>query len=380
MLPVGNVDRLITNIRMMHDAGVTGLFADHNGYLHRSNWAELQAYLMFKLMQDVDADTDAIIKAFTEHHYGDAAPLVRQYLYELEQARKAMKDLPYGVTYKSTLYNERVFPYLTPENIHHWQQYCDWMLEMARDGTYEQDNVRLLRRELDFAALVNWFEMQEYKPDYYQDYQAFIARIRSANNITSPRGTDLARKLGQSKLADLERRLQAGGKEKPLPAQFDGIDRDRIRTFMPTTKRNRTQPVDDADAAFGYATVVHQPRLPFKGGYCEFISRRHPRKLKRTAEIEVGLDRITPGEYKLYEMGTFEIGGSDALIWFGRSWATHLQVGKRLYMPGVANRWKAYVSLKFDGPTYGGDADTEDQVRISRLILVKASDDQGNAH
>ncbi len=44
--------------------------------------------------------------------------------------------------------------------------------------------------------------------------------------------------------------------------------------------------------------------------------------------------------------------------------------GQRLYEPGADNQWEAYVSLKFDGPTYGGKAE-QDRVLCDRIILVK---------
>jgi hypothetical protein len=48
-MPVGNVERVITNMRLMHKAGVRGIFLDHHGVNSRSGWSELQAYLVLKL-------------------------------------------------------------------------------------------------------------------------------------------------------------------------------------------------------------------------------------------------------------------------------------------------------------------------------------------
>ena len=33
----------------------------------------------------------------------------------------------------------------------------------------------------------------------------------------------------------------------------------------------------------------------------------------------------------------------------------NLEIGSQLYFPGESNRWKAWVSLKFTGPSYGGE-------------------------
>lgn len=61
----------------------------------------------------------------------------------------------------------------------------------------------------------------------------------------------------------------------------------------------------------------------------------------------------------------------DCWIWFSAaSWATNQQLGERLYEPGALNQYSAWVSLKFDGPTYGGTA-KEDLVLCDRIIVVK---------
>ena len=65
VMPVGNVERLITNVRLMHRAGVTGLFTDHCSFHARGGWSELQSYLLYKLMQDVNCDTGRIIAEST---------------------------------------------------------------------------------------------------------------------------------------------------------------------------------------------------------------------------------------------------------------------------------------------------------------------------
>jgi hypothetical protein len=117
----------ITNMRLMHKIGVRGIFLDHNGVNSRSGWSELQAFLVLKLAQDIDA----LIEEFTDHMYGPAAPLVRRYLDELESARKAMKTFAPQVTYKSRNFDDRTFPYLTPANIDRWQQTFGRMLKLA---------------------------------------------------------------------------------------------------------------------------------------------------------------------------------------------------------------------------------------------------------
>ncbi len=371
MLPVGNLRRNINQMRLMHRAGVEGIFTDHRGVNERSGLSELQSYLIIKLMQDVNRDADALIREFTDHHYGPAAALVRRYLDELEQGREAMHELPPGVTYTSgQRYDDRTFPYLTVANIHRWQSCFDRMeIEVAASPGYLA-NVRLLRRELDFASLWKWFPLRKAHPDYFADPAVFASRIEIANAAKAPAGMT-PRPLAPGALRELLAVIEGGGEEKALPAEFNGIDPSRIRTFVPTNTGRQSGPrrLRDPDAARGYAATVHQPDLPLQVGFYQWESRQPP-KGRQGARIRVERKDIVPGEYRLYKLGAIMVT-PDSWVWFSaRSWQTNQQLGEYLYEPGSPNRWDVWVSLKFDGPSYGGAA-AEDQVLCDRIIVVK---------
>ena len=370
VMPVGNVERVILNMQLMHKAGVTGIFTDHNGFNERAGWSELQSYLLYKLMQDVTCDTDAVLREFTDHHYGAAGALVRTYLAELEQGRKAMTVLPPGTTYRSSNYDERTFPYLTEANIHRWQIGFDQMEAQVAQDPAPLLNVRLLRRELDFATLWKWFDLVQAYPEHFTDYTTYEQRIIAVSQAKAPAGMK-ARPLGKDTLSDFTAVIQGGGKEKPLPPAFDGIDRAQVRTFVPKnySRQAGQRCVADADAAFGYAATVHKPDLPFQLGFYQWHTR-HPPTGTHGPRLSLDRDGIRPGVYQLHRLGTVTVT-PDSWIWFSaQSWGTHAQLGERAYEPGAENLWEAYVSLKFDGPTYGGTAD-EDQVLCDRIILVR---------
>ena len=370
-MPVGNVERIVKNVRLMHQAGVTGVFSDHNGFFERAGWSELQSYLLYKLMQDVNCDADAVTEEFTDHHYGAAAaPLVRQYLAELEQGRQEMTVLPGGTTYRSQEYDERTFPYLTLENIRRWQASFDQMEERTAGRAEQLLNVRTLRRELDFATLWRWLDLQKRYPDDFKDHTVYADRITAVNKAKAPAGMQ-PRPLGKSTLAEFLAVIQGGGREKPLPAAFDGIDRSQIKTFVPTNKGRQPGPklLVDPQAARGFACTVHLPDLPFQFGFYQWESRQPPRG-HHGPRVRLERNDITPGAYRLYELGTITVT-PDCLIWFSaKSWLTNIELGERLYEPGEDNCWKAYVSLRFDGPAYGGKA-KENQVLCDRVVLVK---------
>ncbi|MDP7248549.1 MAG: hypothetical protein QGF00_03020 [Planctomycetota bacterium] len=261
------------------------------------------------------------------------------------------------------------FPYLTVDNIYRWQQLFDKMEQKTAGHPEHLLNVRTVRRELDFATLWKWFELRKQHPEYFRDHRTHVQRITAVNDAKTPSGLK-PRPLGKSALEDFVAVIQGGGQEKPLPSQFDGIDKSRIRTFIPTNKaRVMKKRVVDPDAAFGFAATVHLPDLPFQFGFFQWKTRQPPTG-NHGPRRSLDLKEITPGSYRLYKLGTITVT-PDSLIWFSaKSWLTNLNAGKRLFEPGADNQWESWISLKFDGPSYRGKAE-KDLVLCDRIILVR---------
>ncbi len=376
--PVGNVDRLVTNMRLMHELGVAGLWIDHNGHRTRSGFSELQAWLIYKLSQDINLDDQELIAEFTDYMYGPAAPLFRRYLNELEAERKAMETLPPRVRFRSTEMDDATFPYLTPENIHRWQGYFDEMQALCEGLKRRYTvNLDLARRELDFATLWKWFDLVELAPDSYTDHTVLIERITAANSVEPEPAPEWEDRMinrrhfsnfGNALIPHFDTIIQAGGKEKPLPAELAGVDPANVRTFLPSRQRSAILTVLDPDAPFGFAVPADRPNLPFTFGI-------HDAETKTRLQNPVAKrDDITPGVYQLFDIGEVEIS-RHTVAYFGQSWQTKLDVSNHLHEPGAENRWHAYAELKFDGPSYGGTAD-EDIVLVGRVIFVSLSKDQ----
>ncbi len=114
--------------------------------------------------------------------------------------------------------------------------------------------------------------------------------------------------------------------------------------------------------------MVDRPGEPFRLGFSEWKSRT-PSVVNHGPRLEFSRDRIAPGEYRLYPLGEIDLTTDDSLIWFGRSWATNLEIGSQLYFPGEPNRWKAWVSLKFTGVNFDGEGEV--QILCDRVILVR---------
>lgn len=359
-MPFSSVYRFVTDLRLMNKAGVEGVFCDPSLVVASGDgFTELQQYVYCKLLKDIQSDVPALIREFTDHQFGGAAPLARKYFDELEDARETSKNPMRGYTYTTVEFDQE-FAYLTSERIHRWQGYFDQMEKAVAADARCLKNVRRLRRLLEFATLGRWNDLAKAYPDYFKDY-----RDHKPKEI--PRWCT-------SVVADFETVIQAGGKVKPLPEPLKNVDPSRVRRFVPTNTANSAQAKVqlDSEAAFGYAATIDLPDNPFHFG-CFQWETRNPPSGKRVARITVERKEITPGTYQVRKLGAITVT-PDCMIWFsGMSWQTNLEIGSRLYDPDGKNLWDAYVSLKFSGPAYGGQG-KEDQVLCDQIILVRQKD------
>ena len=117
--------------------------------------------------------------------------------------------------------------------------------------------MRSQRRELDIATLWKWFDLRAAWPGVYTDHRKVAERVLVANKAKAPSGIAPAWTLGEPLVAHFATLIDAGG-EKPLPAEFDGVARDRIRTFLPrnNARGEKKRSIQDPEAAFGTAAVV----------------------------------------------------------------------------------------------------------------------------
>ena len=333
MMPCGNIERLVTDLRLMNKARVEGVFYE---FTSSDNWCgdnftELQKYIYAKLLKDIDCDVPALIQEFTDYQYGPAAPRVRTYLRELEEVQHAAShdtSLAAGRGYSRRLT-------VPAEALKRWQGYFDRMASDAAADPRCLKNVRGLRRTLDFAALARWGELSKAYPEYFSDYLVFKRRL------------GMLPRFYVTMVEDWETMIKVAGHEKPLPAQFDGINKSLIRRLAPTRKRGSPKMFMDADAAFGYAAVVNLPDKPFTFGFYQNDAKAAgPKSTLNPGDIQ-------PGGYRLYKLGEIQVT-PDCIVWFSsRSWMTNLQLGDRLYSspsPENDNRYDVYVSLKFDKP------------------------------
>ena len=363
-LPFGNIGRLVNDIRLMHQAGVSGSFFEHDvGVTEGSGFSELQTWLMLKLWQNPDQDADRLIAEFLEYQYGPAAKPMRRYLDEQEQCRKTT------TLFISWNPGYAMFHHLTPDNLYRWEQDFDRMEALAGLKPAQRFNVQMVRFNLDMAILQKWQETAKRHPAYFTALAPVVERVRvafakAAKERCSPdlQGyTQIRLKSFDENLASLL--LFAENPGKPLPEPFAGIAPDRIRRMVP--QHGQTGRIKDGDAAFGVAGEEEFAGKTFKFGFYDQYNK------KFGLEKTLPLTEIKPDVYQFHKLGTVELT-PECLVWLGGSWMLSGKLGE-FYEPGVLNRWDVYISLKFSGPSFSpASKQAGDLVRSDQIVLVKA--------
>jgi hypothetical protein len=329
----GMLDRMVKDIRLMKAAGVEGVSVEFSGGTYNAaiDFSELQIYVYNKLLQDVDVDVPALVREFTDYQYGPAAEGARTYLREMEAAWLASS------TNTSLSAGRGVGRRLTgvpPETMRRWQEAFDRMEALAAGDARVHQNVRRLRRGLDYRTLAEWNVLAKACPAYFGDYRQVKQRL----------GAPPPWMVQQ--IADWELLIQTAGVEKPLPSPFDAMDKALVQRFVPVRGRGNPKMVLDPEAAFGYGAVVNLPDRPLTFGFYQEDTRTH------AARRAVDASGIPRGVYRLYPLGTITVT-PNCRIWFSGSWETKLELGERLHRPPSPdndNRYDVYVSLKFNPP------------------------------
>ena len=248
----------------------------------------------------------------------------------------------------------------------------DEMLARTAGDDARQDNLRLVRINLDRAVLLKWAQVKPLVDASFPSFAGIDQRIVDGFAVArrtrcSPAWASYMDARIQRATKDIEElRLFAEVVAKPLPGAFAALPESRVRRTVP--RRGRTDRLADPAAAFGVTTEMPLKNVSaeqvlsfgFYDGYSrKFVSNRVLKKSDIQAE-----------GYHLYALGTVALT-PDCLIWLDGSWGI---TGKldAFYEPGVHNRWEVYLSLKFEGPSFSDTpAPGENRVRCDQIVLIK---------
>ncbi|MDD4317357.1 MAG: DUF4838 domain-containing protein, partial [Victivallaceae bacterium] len=356
--PVGNLERLVEDVKLIKAAGVAGTYYEHDsGVSLSANFSELQTWMLLKLFQDPDHDPTLLIDEFTDYYYGDAALPMRKYISELESHRKELIAAGEFWIWNTQLHQ---YTYLIPENIIKWQQQFDQMEQLVANHDAQIFHVRLARMSLDVSTIANWSKIIAKYPEMTNSLDDIEKRLKSTYQ-------QMLKQRMPGQKADISEWIEQVKLEpKPLPDLFDNISQDLIFQVNPDfpNKLHQSLKVEDIDAAWGIATYEKNDQKPYGIGFFDYITK------KGGIRRDIKVSEIVPDEYKFYKLGKIKPTPNCA-IWGGR-WLITVKLGHLYSIDEPEAEYDAYVSLKFEGPAYSAVSKNKpSQVLCDRIVLVK---------
>jgi hypothetical protein len=173
--PLGNVERICTDVKLMKKAGVTGTCFEHNCSVgEKTGFTELQSYAMVRLFDDVTIDTQTIIREFADFEYGQASEGVQRYIAELEMlTRKCRARGRWNAPFAT-------YTFLTSENLIRWTNDFEALSKMVAHDKVRRRNLERLRYNIDHALLLKYPGIKKCERKGLIAYDAIERRIRDA--------------------------------------------------------------------------------------------------------------------------------------------------------------------------------------------------------
>lgn len=362
IIPIGNLENAAKDFRFFRKIGVEGFFVEHStlGIYQSYHLADLQTWLLAKLMWNPDQNFNTLIEDFTNHFYGKAAPFIRKYLYALE---KATQEMTTTMHWSAGSWEYR---FLTPGFLVASQKTFEQAEEAVLNDPVLLLRVRQARMSLDHASFLFWRKIAATIPDSGLEREEIVRRYRDTHQKTVEKIPQNRQFLSGSVEDFFSLRLMMNPTLKPLPAPLNEIPEGKVQQVTPDSAVELYEATieKDPDSAAGIAVArVPGSELPFNLGYYDRITER---QLHRN----ITKNEISSSGYNLYKIGRTTLN-EQCLVWIGASWVPQFPVSAFYDVQDPGKEWDIYASLRFEGPSYPhGQKGKVDRVFVDRVVLV----------
>lgn len=387
--PFPTVFKYGEDFKLFHDNGVSGMFIEHEGPIVTDMW-DMKVWIEAKLMEDVDQDLGLLIEEFTDGYYGPAAEYIRAYL------KLAKKDVDESDMYVGFNTNISANNYVSLDLAIEGTKLFDKAIEVVADDFVLTRRVNHARSCLDKAIALKYGDLVSEARNRGMDEDEFnLNRKESALRVISSLNEQIELRCQKPsngnhrgycnnarKEIDVFTIIAGGSDQYPLPDELEGVPRDLISDFTSEmfrlyTKGHGLKIVDDEESLVKKAAKITLDDVdePKKKYY--LIDDNNPMPIgiynavttKSGDRINIKPSDIKPDEYILFKIENTKLDYGDYVFVFG-SWVIQQDLYAEITDdPNQVH--DVYVSMKFEGPAYGGDASKPNAIYVDRIIIVE---------
>ena len=368
-----NVYTLQPNLSLYKGMNVIDVF----GEWHENSFVSLNRWMLYKLLENPDQDSDTLIDKFFAHFYGKAAAPMKDYLRYLTKRQGELRAAPGEVAMINRDYADIEFFGKSLALLGEAEKLADG--DARTTANIQRERVPLL-----FCLLEKWgrfteaerksvpFGKEELLNQYGKCANAAIAYYFPPSPSFFP-WLDTYPGFRQKMFDRIARNMAILQQGVAKPAELEGKDALDVPLLHIDWSNNNIKIVDDPASAKGKA-VMHFGKGLEKERNVAFELYNNIKK-EWLAKRYVPLSEAPQDEkYHLYKVGRVPLGKDRCTLAVTESWDITIPVNKILPMAELErnNAYDVYVSAKLQGPKYVRGSAKESALLMDGAYLVKA--------
>lgn len=359
------------DFQYFNNQALGGVLVEHEGTITGDMW-DMKVWLTAKYMENPNLNLAAAMSDFTSKYYGAAATHVDNYL---SQAKTLTDSTNTTVTFGTGL---EKYGYFTLDFVNWAEANFDAAAAAVAGDTVRLRRLNHCRASLDRLILFRWSALKSEAVSRgiamnFSRKKSSTRYVQTMKEQKALRAIDPGNAVQNwnSQATDEEIRsllLPADLAQVPYRCMED-IPAENFRLW---TANGGVAQVEDEGSLIGRCAKVtlsgfdtqananlHKPDVT--------IGLYNPVQGNRTLH-SLNLSNITPNAYKLYHCGTAQLYATDYIYVFR---SNNVQLDVAPWIAGKPNQlYDIYVSMKFEGASYGGSSSQPDAAYIDRIVLV----------
>ncbi len=328
-----------------------GMFVEMSGKPYAADFYDMKVWLYAKIMENPEADFEALRQTFLKGYFGNAAPMIDQYRKLLDRTQKRVSDQVLN------RYFANYFAYMNVKELLQAHKLFDDAEKAVGNNEVLLRRIATARAPLNAMTAYNLVKYTKEWRSIYGNQPLPLDREKIADNMQKYwlKEADFYAKpsdeiaVMQSSIAFV-RNLSGDVKEVADPPQFKGR---KVQHFTPSLMILHRNPnmrlIKDADAREGCAIEITQVsgrahyKLPFEAGVWDLPGGKSVlRKVWKSIPGDDGFQWYNLGKAYLHQ---------GCYIYLTRSW--NLQAHLKQYLELGGKNLDIWIRAKFEGPDWG---------------------------